>query len=183
MNFRLHRWMWARVAPRRHAEALDLMARDAIARQRTPWVGGRNPWWVVGLAAVLVVSVPTPATAQTCDVVSADAEGVPLRIRCGTLRLHAVTPGQLVRWGEIEAALVETADALRDCGTQRHLLSGERDALSTGLRDSWAALDAERQERAAEARSAWTVWEVVGVSGTAAVALGVVGLLVGALAL
>ena len=36
----------ALLAARRHAEALDMVARTAIERQRTPWVGGRNPWWV-----------------------------------------------------------------------------------------------------------------------------------------
>lgn len=35
-------------AARIHAEALDIMARTALRRQRTAWVDGRNPHWAVG---------------------------------------------------------------------------------------------------------------------------------------
>jgi len=141
-------------------------------RRRHSYEGTVRTW----VAALVLVLFNPAATLADCKVVSADDDGVPIRITCGDLKMYAITLAQNTRNGKIEDSLREAVDSLTTCNTQRLSLSAAQ------IR--WVERDSYHEQRAVEDRvlildltaellRRYTIVElVVYVAGTGLLALG-----------
>lgn len=135
--------------------------------------------WATAVLVVLFFSGGSfCAMAQDCAVVSSDARGVPVRIKCGELQLYAQTPAQVAdcRLWKKEAQIGERTLSLLE-RSQLHAqdLLEARDRLYVQLQAQDDLVDMWESE----ADSRWTFLEVVGVSGIAAGVGVVVGIVLG----
>ena len=134
---------------------------------------------VLAFLVAVIIGLHSPqVAAQGCAVISTDTKGVPVRIKCGELKLYAQTPAQVADchlWKK-EAQIGERTLSLLEI-SQLHAqdLLEARDQLYVQLQ----AQDDLLSRWEAEADSRWTTLEVVGLSGLGVGAGLVVGVLVG----